>query len=305
MQKIKYTLLGLITLFLINTNSVLAIAPTIAIQNLPQYTNSRDFNLSCSAMGGNNVQFAFRKESDSYQDFGSVINLNSNPCQIQVTGSQISEEVKYYFKVTLDGGVSSETFVIFDNSGPSPVSGFYKDEIEGGSRLHYHTPSDSDFDKVIIYRGDTVGFSADSSHEIATVNSSPNSDMTYEDHSGTGRFYNIRALDRAGNSSSLVGDAGTTTSTTTSNVTNPASQNGSGKVIRLPSEAGVGGQVLGEEKTSEPEIVNVPSTQDKLEVLTEKVSNNEIQLRYKILYIGGGLLILIAILLAIFKKFKK
>ncbi|MEK7100402.1 MAG: hypothetical protein AAB872_01165 [Patescibacteria group bacterium] len=304
MQKIKVWSLA-VGLWLLAVRPVMAITPTIAIQNLPQYTNSRDFNLSCSAIGGSNVQFAFRKESGSYQDFGSVINLNTSSCQIQVTGSQISEETKYYFKATLDGGVSSETFVIFDNSGPSSVSGFYKDELGDGFRLHYHTPSDSDFDKVIIYRGDTLGFSADSSHEIATINSSPNSDMTYEDHSGTGRVYNIRALDHAGNSSSLVGDSGTITTNTNTIVTNTTPQNGSSKVIKLPSEVGAGGQVLGEEKTSESEVVNVEPTQNKLEVLTEKAKSNEIQLRYKILYIGGGLLALVAILLAIFKRRKK
>ena len=57
-------------------------------------------------------------------------------------------------------------------------------------------------------------------------------------------------------------------------------------------------------KTSESEVVNVEPTQNKLEVLTEKAKSNEIQLRYKILYIGGGLLALVAILLAIFKRRK-
>src|SRR3989344_8265441 len=163
MHKIKLTL-GLLILGLFIVRPAMAIVPVISIQTLPSYVSSNSFKLSCTSNGGN-AQFYVRKEGGSYFAFGPSINLLITPCLVQVTSSEISEETKFYFKVNVDGTDSAETSTIFDNSGPGGVSGFYKDELGDGVRLHYHTPSDTDFDKVIIYRGDTVGFSADSSHE--------------------------------------------------------------------------------------------------------------------------------------------
>jgi len=192
------------------------------------------------------VSFSVSKNDGSPTTFATV----GSPCLVQVTGSQITEEAKYTFTVT-DGSLSSSTTTIFDNSGPSAVSGYFKDGLNDGFRLHYHTPSDSDFDKVIIYRGDEASFSADSSHEIATINSSPNSDMTYEDHfgmvAGKTYYYYIRALDHAGNSSPLTGDGGVTTVITPT----PGTVLSGTNVIILPRQEGTG-SVLGTEATTSP-----------------------------------------------------
>jgi len=284
-------LLGLIVF----AKPAMAITPTVSIQGLPGYVNTNDFKLSCSALGGSNVQFAFKKEGGSYQDFGGSIDITSNPCQVQVTSSQVSEQVRYYFKVTLDGGVSEETNTFYDISGPSPVSGYYKDTIDSDDyKIHWKNPSDTDLDKVIIYRGETVDFPADNTHEIARVSGSPSSDMTYDEHTPDPNktyFYALRAIDKVGNSSSLVGDGSTTTTTTTVTQTQP--QNGVGEVKSFPKEAT--GQVLGEE---DGESLKVESTQAPTftETVVKMTSSN------KWIFVGGALILLAIGLYIYFKK---
>ena len=242
-KSITSLVLGLLMLFVIIVPA--KAASVLTIQTLPSYINIREFKLSCTT-DASSVSFSVSKNDGSPTTFATV----GSPCLVQVTGSQITEEAKYTFTVT-DGSLSSSTTTIFDNSGPSAVSGYFKDGLNDGFRLHYHTPSDSDFDKVIIYRGDEASFSADSSHEIATINSSPNSDMTYEDHfgmvAGKTYYYYIRALDHAGNSSPLTGDGGVTTVITPT----PGTVLSGTNVIILPRQEGTG-SVLGTEATTSP-----------------------------------------------------
>lgn len=262
-NKITTSLLSSLVALVVLAAPVSAFTPTI--MTLPSYINNNSFKLSCTA-SGTSAQFYFRKEGGSYSAFGSALDLTTTSCLVQVSSSEVNDQTKYYFKVIVDGVESSETSTTYDTNGPGNVSGYYKDGLGDGFRLHYHTPSDSDFDKVIIYRGDTSGFSADSSHEIATINSSTNSDMTYEDHfgvvAGKTYYYVIRALDHAGNSSGLVGDSETTTTTstvTTGNVLG-ASTKTSSKVTQLPKE----GSVLGSENTpsSEPSAVSTTASEE-------------------------------------------
>jgi hypothetical protein len=256
MSKIKI-IIGLFAAFtfgLLSVRTSYALTNQVQIQKLPSYVNVNDFNLSCTAItnaltDGNPAtttiaQFYVSKNGGSESAFGSAIDLSVYPCQVEVTNGQISEETNYTFTVKLDSGESSATSTIFDNSGPSPVSGYYKEGLSDGFRLHWTNPSDSDFSKVIIYRGDGADFSADSSHEIASLPSGGGSPMTYEDHFSIDPsktyYYHIRALDKAGNSSGLVGDTGTTTA-----VTSPIPAAGlGGKVTQLPKEKGAG-SVLG------------------------------------------------------------
>ena len=242
MNKIKVASVLLTTLVAIFAlgKPVHAITNQVQIQQLPGYINTDNFKLSCSAITANLVdndpitttmaQFYYTKEGESEKVFGSSIDLSSNACQVQVTGNQVNGEAKYTFTVKLDSGEISSTTTVVDRSGPDPVGGFYKDGLSDGYRLHYHTPSNEDFSRVIIYRGNEQGFEADSSHEIATVTCSRDSDMTYEDHSGSDKYYLIRAIDKAGNSSGLTGDGGVTTT-----VQSPVSSPSAGSVINTPS----------------------------------------------------------------------
>lgn len=253
MQKIKVTtfLVSLLIGLGLFVKPVSAqITPEVSIVKLPSYFNDNSFKLSYSAISSDptniTAQFYYRKESGSYVAFGPIISGASG--QVEVTDSQVSEQTRYYFKVEISGD-TDETSSIYDTSGPSPVTGYYKDSLGGTSfKIHWRNPNDTDFARVMIYRGETVDFSADSNHEIATVLGSPDSDMTYDEHTPDQNktyYYAIRAIDKAGNSSSLVGDG--STSTIVEDV--ETSQTGSGSVTQLPKEAV--GQVLGEEQDLE------------------------------------------------------
>lgn len=258
MRKIKIIIPAIV--FMVLATPVKAFENQVQIQQLPTYMNTDTFKISCSAVTANLVdtdpstttkaQFYFTKEGGGETAFGSPIDLSVTPCQAQLTGSQINDEKKYTITVKLDSGEVSSTTFIFDRSGPSPVSGFSRDGLSDGTRLKWTNPENEDFDKVIIYRGEEQGFSADSSHEIATVRGSANSPMTYEDHStppaGKNYYYLIRALDKAGNSSGLIGDGGETVTVTPS----PSATTG-GNVVILPKES-PSGSVLGTEATPSP-----------------------------------------------------
>lgn len=232
----------------------------LAIQILPSYVNTDTFKLSCTSNAAS-VTFAVSKNGGSFADFATV-DLAADPCQVQVTSAQVTGEGEYTFSVT-DGSLSKSTTTIFDKCGPSPASDYYKDDLSDGVRIHWRNPSDSDFSKVIIYRGISPDFEADSSHEITTQPGGGGSLMTYEDHSmppaGTSYYYNIRAIDKAGNSSSLIGDGGGT-------IIVAASPSPSGEQsIILPLEKSPG-SVLGSEATSstEPQAVSEPNLIDKI-----------------------------------------
>ncbi len=217
-------------------------AAVLSIQQLPSYITTNNFKLSCTANGGT-VQFSVSKNGGAFTDFGPSIDTGTSPCVVQVDSSVVNDQTTYTFSV---GGQTTTTF--YDISGPSGVSNYYKERINDGLyRLHWRNPGDSDFDKVVIYRGDAAGFSADAGHEIARVSGGANSDMSYDDSFAPDAtktyYYAIRALDHAGNSSSLVGDAGTIQGTPGPAVAGASTGVGSrssGRVTVLPKEEGQG-----------------------------------------------------------------
>lgn len=223
-------------------------ASVLSIQSLPTYINTNSFKLSCTSDGGA-VQFSVSKNGGAFTNFGPSIDTSVNPCIVQVDSSVVNDQTDYVFAA----GVFT-TSTIYDSSGPSPVSGYYKERIgDGMYKLHFHTPSDSDFASVIIYGGDTGDFSADSGHKIAEVNGGANSDMTYDDNfapdAGKTYYYDIRAIDKANNSSGLAGDGGTTTYTTVLGASAaPVAKKST--VTILPKEKS-SGSVLGTEATPE------------------------------------------------------
>lgn len=240
MQKIKLTISLFILSLLISVSSVSAAVP-LSITELPEYITTNTFKLSYSCLGCSSVQFYVSKNGGAWNAFGGAMTDASG--QVQVTSTQVDEQTSYTFEVRDTSGATANTTTFYDISGPSPISGFYKERISDGAyKLHWVNPGDSDFAQVVIYRGDSQGYSADASHEIARVAGGANATMTYEDHftpdSSKNYIYLIRALDRAGNSSSLAGDpAGTVTSASSPN---PAP----GSVRTLPGEQG-SGSVLG------------------------------------------------------------
>ncbi|OGM55051.1 hypothetical protein A2985_01105 [Candidatus Woesebacteria bacterium RIFCSPLOWO2_01_FULL_43_11] len=264
-------------------------AATVSIQKLPTRINTDTFKLSCTVLGGGTAQFSYSKNGGSFTDFGSPINLSTDSCLVQVTNTQVNDHTDYVFKVTVDGGPDSDTTsTIYDVNGPAPVSGYYKEHISDGfNKLHWRNPPDADFTQVVIYRGDTPDFSADPSHEVARVGGSPNSDMTHDDHyspdGNKTHYYNIRALDQAGNSSSLVGDGSTTTIVTS---TTPTLSATGGTVQTLPKEEDqkAEGSVLSEESTLEPTIE--PSEDETSSVGKTLFSSNTLKIGVLVVLAG-------------------
>jgi len=250
-------ILGLIILlFILTIGSVYAFADTVKISELPEYIKHDNFKLSYSALSENPVtaQFYFRKEGESYAPFGAVVNGASG--QIQVGGSEIDEQVKYYFKVVINNGpANDETSVIYDHSGPSPVQSYWKEMIGGGHyRLHWKTPGDSDFSRVFIYRSDSLDFTADPSTKIGELGGAPDDEMTWDNFGldpNTTYYYALRAIDKAGNSSSVVADPEVTATRIEETITGGTVGE---EVILFPSGEGTG-QVLGEEEEDVEEIV--------------------------------------------------
>jgi hypothetical protein len=254
MQKISLALLVLF-LFVTPVN-----AANVSITQLPGYINYTDFKLSCSALGASSAQFSSRKDDGGYTNFGPSIDLNTTACQVQVTGTQFGSEGKFWFKVTLNDGSFAETSTTLDTTAPGGISDFGKDRVGGGTtyKLHWKNPSESDYQRVFIYRGTEPGFEANGDHKIAEAGGAPSDTMTWDDGGldpTKEYYYVIRALDRANNSSGLAGDAQiTSTTSTTTGGSVAGAATGAGRVTTLPVEEG---QVLGEDlETPAPEAAS-------------------------------------------------
>jgi hypothetical protein len=254
MSKIKIVtwLLSYFVGFVLLVRPVTA-APIVQIQTLPGYINYTDFKLSCTS-NGTSAQFYSKKDGESYSAFGPSIDLSVTPCQVNVTGSQFGSQGKYWFQVVVDD-TASETSTTLDTSGPGNVSEFGKDRTGGGTVYHIHwkNPSESDYQRVFIYRGTEAGFEADG-NKVAEAGGGPGDTMSYDDGSldpTKEYYYYIRALDHANNTSGLIGDSSTTTVYTT-----PTPGSGtSGRVVSFPQGQG-SGSVLGTEASPTPDAVS-------------------------------------------------
>jgi len=300
MQKIKLIVnllfINLLVGLVLLAKPAFALAPTVSITELGEYINSNSFNLSYSALtddpGATNAQFYYRKEGGSFTAFGPLLIGASG--HVQVTPSQVNEHVKYYFKVEINSGVASdETSSNYDTSGPSPVQNYWKEKVAPGlNRLHWKNPGDSDFSRTFIYRGETPGFSADGSHKVGEVGGAPDAEMSWDnfglDASKT-YYYALRAIDKADNSASLVGDAEVTVqSPSVTGVSNQAKTES--KVSELPKEASVLAEIT--EKVPSP-----ASTKDLSQNASSEVKGSTEGISSKWIIFG---IVILAIVLGLF-----
>lgn len=270
MRKLITSLFILIFTF-IGTGPVFAISDSADIANLPEYTSTDNFEVSFSALSDNEptVKFYYKKDGESYAQFGPTY-TDRYSGTVQITGTQIAEQAKYYFKVEVSEGgetKSDETSTTYDISGPSPVQNYRKEMIGGGHyRLFWKNPGDSDFSRVFIYRSTSTEFTADGSTKIAERGGSPDDDMIFDDvglDTNKTYYYALRAVDKAGNASSIVADPEViqTTTTTEEGEVDGGTQT-AGEVVILPQEEG---QVLGEtgdkevQEVEEMEVMESPS----------------------------------------------
>jgi hypothetical protein len=252
----KKVLVTIISLAIFAGSGVVhAAADFVSVADLPAYTNTNSFDLSYTAYseGSVSVKFYFRKDGNSYQQFGPLSTTPSGT--VAVSGSQMSDQGKYFFKVELNGGTTDETSVTYDTSGPSPVSDYSKETLSPTHvKLNWRNPNDSDFWKVIIYRSTNSQFIADDNTKVADIVGPRDGVMSWEDagqEAGNTYYYAIRAVDVAGNGSSLVSDMDTLvlgTTTTADDGTGTGGSTGTpDEVVDLPDGDGVGGRILGDE----------------------------------------------------------
>jgi hypothetical protein len=255
LTKIFTFITGLVVTGIVFTGSVLAINPKITVTQLDAYINYQNFKVSYSAInndpGSISVQFAVSKDGGAYTDFGPVINGASG--QVQVESGQISETgKKYCLRATIIGGsATSETCTTYIQRTPAAPSNYWKERVNDGLyRIHWKTPNEDDFSRVFVYRSKNITFTAEDSTKIAEVGGVKDTDIAWDNlgvDPGVEYYYLLRAVDKAGNASDLVGDTSTTTNQTT--VTQQISP--AGAVTSLPQEGSVvedsQGQVLAAE----------------------------------------------------------
>lgn len=230
---------------------VSAISPQVSISKLGEYINTNTFRLSYSALTDNpsdiSAQFYFRKEGGNFSVLGPVIGGASG--EIEVTGAQVNEQLKYYFRVEINSGAAGdETSSKYDISGPSPVQNYWKERVNPGFyRLHWKNSGDTDFSRVFIYRSDTPSFTADGAHKIGETGGAPDAEVSWDNlglDTSKEYYYALRAVDKADNSAGLVADVQTEVQTS-GGVLGATTQTNTGQAVnKLPKE-----QVLS--KTSE------------------------------------------------------
>ena len=188
-------------------------APTVSIVQLPEYVRVDNLRLSCTALGGSMAQFSYKKDGESFANLGSAINLTSAPCLGDDTSSQINEQKKYFFKVNVDG-TEVETSTTYDVTAPSAIHDYGKERIGPTTyKIRWTNPGEGDFAQVFIYRGESPDFGADNDKIVAKIGGAPDAQMSWLDNGispDKEYYYIVRALDKAGNSSSLIGDSQTT-----------------------------------------------------------------------------------------------
>ncbi len=279
---------------------------SLDISTLPEYVRTNDIEISYSALtsGSINVQFCYKKEGESFKPFGPVFTTPSG--KVQVTSSQMSDQmVKHYFRATLNGAdcsgsVSDETNTILDYSGPSPVSNLKKESMGGGYyKLSWKNPHDPDFSRVFIYRSDKPSFTADGSTKVGEHGGAPNAEVSWDNYgldTTKKYYYAVRAVDRAGNPSSIVGDRETVTVIVLGSVAPTVAPEDVVKVLPQEDE-----QVLGEEsedmineEEKVEEVTQTPTpeaakTESGLTKLVNRVGGTQV-LTYVLLALGAGII---------------
>jgi len=233
-----------------------AFSDYVSITKLSSYINKEDFKISYAALSENPIsaQFYVRKDGDSsWRTLGSALTGASG--YVQVSGGDIyNGDGKYFFKVVINGGTAEdETSTIVDRQAPDAVRDYRKEKLgDGHYKLYWRNPDNEDFDKVIIYRSDSTNFTADSSTEVATIWGSRDAEMTSENAAAPGKeyYFAIRAIDKAGNASSVVSDPETQVSVG-SVLGASVSATSTPEVVKILPKEKATGEVLGEEKTEE------------------------------------------------------
>ncbi|MGB9911261.1 MAG: SdrD B-like domain-containing protein [Microgenomates group bacterium] len=287
---IKVLILGLGILFTVTQNAQTAVK--VSITDLPERINKYEFKvyytvLDISETPSYNVQGWMRKEGEGWKQFD--ITKNEPSGYFQTKSEYFSGEGKYYFKVIGNGVESNIEEVIIDFSSPDAPRDYRKERLSSTEyKLYWRNPSNSDFEKVLVYRSEVRNFTADSSTLVGQRGGSPDQEMDFVDCClipNKEYYYALRAIDKAGNASSLVGDGG---STYYIEVTPTPSETSKVEEVKILPKEEKKGEILGEEATSPGEEKASLEEKTTEESIINKVTKNK-----KILLLGGGIILII------------
>jgi len=291
---------------------------SVKVEKPKSPTRINNFNLNFVALDiqGRGITAKCYKKSPSdgaFTQFGADIALSSggNTANCAVTSSILGANGTYQFYVTATAGedtATSETVsVTYDTNGPGDPRDYSKTRTNSCEyTIHFKTADDAGMTvKVEVYRSENTSFSADDGSRVLTVNAGSN-----ETHDATNTvpdcnknyYYAIRSFDAAGNGSGIVGDSEVTITNATTTTTPPSQQtagaipvNQGGSVLGQTASTGAmgatgtSGDTLGETSPS-AEVVDMGKTDDAKKAMARN------------LMLGGGILLLGAILYANWKK---
>lgn len=280
-------------------------------------TRVNNFNLNFVALDiqGRTMTVKCYKKAPAdvaFTQFGSDIALSAggNTANCAVTSGILGDNGTYQFYVTAaadaDTATSETVSVNFDTNGPGDPRDYQKNKTGSCEyTIHFKTADDSGMTvKVEVYRSENTSFSADDSSRVLTIAAGSNeihdTTNTVPD-CGKNYYFAIRSFDSAGNGSGIVGDSeitivnSTTTTTTTQQTTGAIPVSGSGgSVLGLTATeggegaTGTNGEALGETSPS-AEVVTMPQNDDRITTARN-------------LLLGGGILLLGALIYAFWKK---
>lgn len=288
-KKLK-TIILISFLWLLASGSAFAVQSTniyIGLENPATPTNMDKFSISFTALDILSRPLTvkcYKVNPDSSEvqlgaDIAVKAGGNSGECSLE--NNPLTEDqktYKFYAVASAEGDAyrSDTISVEFDRSGPGTPSDYSKEKIGNCIyKIKFTAHHDGNTEIIRIYRADVTQFIADSGSQIGQVGISPDqkgefTDLNIPDCNKT-YYYVIRAFDKTGNGSSLVGDYYTVfTSTTTPTITTvgaiPVTGSnipgegtpGEGSTPGITPGEGTGteGSVLGSEKTTLANIIN-------------------------------------------------
>lgn len=258
MKKIIFVLSVLIFSAFVFTRPALA-AFKIAVSAPPEYTNREDLRIYYTYLETDGktakVNLYVQKEGKDWRQTKDK-DKTAVSGYFQLEGSDFyNGDGKYHFyaKAWVEGVeyVSSTVTTTFDRSAPGQVTDYSKakkDELN--YEIRWRNPSDSDYQRVHIYRSREKSFTADTGTKVGEAFGAPGEYMKLENGSLEDKnaeyFYAIIAFDRAGNHSGIVTDA--------------PGEVVPGEVLGTETELGTGGPL-----TYDSEIVTLPEEEEEAE----------------------------------------
>ncbi len=238
-----------------------------------------------------------------YSQFGSDISVDAggNTGTCSVDGTIVNPDGTYSFYVTANGVASNTVSVEYNAGGPSTPQSYSKEQTDSCHyKINFRTADDSGKTvKVELYRSTNTSFSADNGSRANEVNIGSSSDGSFTDNVSDCNktwYYVIRAFDKFGNGSGIIGD-----SVVTSTMTITPTPGAGGAIPVSAGNIPAQGQTLGAKTGTEEGSVLGATPSAKPEVVETANPAKKIS-KKNIFIVGLGIIIIAAIAYVIYRK---